>query len=165
MQMFRALPSDIVVSKIDLKNGAVGIVPDDWEKVAVTGHFAEGVLGIFRIIRGFADLRDLAAVSVPYKMEDNDQPYRVVGHQRTESEKHAEDIKKYLKQSENRFLPEVILSLRMPIQLVVARGEIDPDDLGLSEIVYGVKSLLDSVIVLSRRYSSSTTRMQRLRIR
>ena len=28
------------------------------------GYFAEGVLGIFKIIRGFADLRDLAAVSV-----------------------------------------------------------------------------------------------------
>ena len=30
------------------------------------GYFAENVLGIFRVIRGFADLRDLAAVSVPH---------------------------------------------------------------------------------------------------
>jgi len=29
------------------------------------GYFAAGVLGIFKVIRGFADLRDLAAVSVP----------------------------------------------------------------------------------------------------
>ncbi len=29
------------------------------------GYFAESALGIFRIIRGFADLQDLAAVSVP----------------------------------------------------------------------------------------------------
>jgi hypothetical protein len=29
------------------------------------GYFAEGVLDIFKIIRGFADLRVLATVSVP----------------------------------------------------------------------------------------------------
>jgi type I restriction enzyme S subunit len=29
-----------VVAKIDLKNGAVGIVPKDWNNVVVTGHFA-----------------------------------------------------------------------------------------------------------------------------
>ena len=40
MQMSKAEPGDIVVSKIDLKNGAVGIVPNDWTNVAVTGHFA-----------------------------------------------------------------------------------------------------------------------------
>ena len=32
------------------------------------GYFTENVLSIFRIIRGFADLRDLAAVSIPYEM-------------------------------------------------------------------------------------------------
>ena len=94
------------------------------------GLFSESVLGIFRIIRGFADLRDLAAVSVPYKMEASQQAFRVVGHQRIESDKHAQDIKNYLEQSGNRFLPEVILSLRVPIRLVVSRGEIDPDELG-----------------------------------
>ena len=35
-----ARPGNIVVAKIDLKNGAVGIVPPGWENVAVTGHFA-----------------------------------------------------------------------------------------------------------------------------
>lgn len=40
MQMYKAEPDDIIVSKIDLKNGAVGIVPNDWTNVAVTGHFA-----------------------------------------------------------------------------------------------------------------------------
>jgi hypothetical protein len=33
------------------------------------GYFAESVLGIFR---GFAVLRDLAAVSVPYEMADHE---------------------------------------------------------------------------------------------
>lgn len=95
------------------------------------GLFSESVLGIFRIIRGFADLRDLAAVSVPYKMEDGEQGFRVVGHQRVESAKHTEEIKNYLEQSENRFLPEVILSVRAPVKLMVNRGEIDPAELGL----------------------------------
>lgn len=39
MELFFARPGDIVVAKIDLKNGAVGIVPD-WKNVAVTNHFA-----------------------------------------------------------------------------------------------------------------------------
>ena len=39
MDLFFARPGDIVVAKIDLKNGAVGIVPE-WKNVAVTGHFA-----------------------------------------------------------------------------------------------------------------------------
>ena len=85
------------------------------------GLFSESVLGIFRIIRGFADLRDLAAVSVPYKMEDGEHGFRVVGHQRGESTKHAKEIKNYLEQSENRFLPEVILSVRAPVKLMSAR--------------------------------------------
>jgi type I restriction enzyme S subunit len=40
MELFFARPGDIVVAKIDLKNGAVGIIPSDWENVIVTGHFA-----------------------------------------------------------------------------------------------------------------------------
>ena len=40
MDLFFARPGDLVVAKIDLKNGAVGIVPKDWENVVVTGHFA-----------------------------------------------------------------------------------------------------------------------------
>jgi type I restriction enzyme S subunit len=39
MDLFFAHPGDIVVAKIDLKNGAVGIVPN-WKNVVVTNHFA-----------------------------------------------------------------------------------------------------------------------------
>lgn len=127
--------------------------------------FSESVLGIFRIIRGFADLRDLAAVSVPYKMEATGGGLRVVGNQRKESEKHAEEIKNYLEHSENRFIPEVILSVRVPVSLVVSRGELDPDDLSLGEVVYGVKSIDSGVVDIFRRYSSPTMRMQKLRVR
>jgi len=82
------------------------------QTIEFEGYFAEGVLGIFKIIRGFADLRDLAAVSVPYELSDSAEPGRVVGHQRQLNEKHALDIKKYLEQSDNRLIPEVILSVR-----------------------------------------------------
>lgn len=39
MDLFFAHPGDILVAKIDLKNGAVALVPE-WQNVAVTGHFA-----------------------------------------------------------------------------------------------------------------------------
>jgi restriction endonuclease S subunit len=40
MDLFHAYPGDIIVAKIDLKNGAVAIVPEDWVNVVVTSHFA-----------------------------------------------------------------------------------------------------------------------------
>jgi len=40
MDLQFARSGDIVVAKIDLKNGAVGLVPDGWENVVVTNHFA-----------------------------------------------------------------------------------------------------------------------------
>lgn len=39
MDLFFAKPGDIVLSKIDLKNGAVGIIPDSLTNVVVTSHF------------------------------------------------------------------------------------------------------------------------------
>ncbi len=40
MELFFARPGDIVVAKIDLKNGAVGIIPSHMKNTVVTGHFA-----------------------------------------------------------------------------------------------------------------------------
>jgi hypothetical protein len=76
------------------------------------GQFESSVLGTFRIIRGFANLKDLAEVSVPYKMEDGDSVGRVTGQQRQPDPQHAERIRRYLESGEQRFLPEVILSVR-----------------------------------------------------
>ena len=45
-------------------------MPSAIQTIEFEGYFAEGVLGIFKIIRGFANLRDLAAVSVPYELSD-----------------------------------------------------------------------------------------------
>jgi type I restriction enzyme S subunit len=39
MDMYAVHPDDLIVAKIDLKNGAVAIAPD-WNNIAVTGHFA-----------------------------------------------------------------------------------------------------------------------------
>ncbi len=39
MDLFWVRPGDVVLSKIDLKNGAVGVLPDSWENVVVTSHF------------------------------------------------------------------------------------------------------------------------------
>ena len=40
MELFFARPGDVVLSKIDLKNGAVTLVPEGWDNVVITGHFA-----------------------------------------------------------------------------------------------------------------------------
>ena len=135
------------------------------EYITLEGLFAEGVLGIFRVIRGYADLREIAEVSVPYTMDAGAPGARVAGHQRAVSEEHAKDVKHYLEQSGYRFIPEVILSVRVPVNLVVARGEIGLDDLGLGETVFGVKSSGTGPVQITTMRSSRTMRMQRLRIR
>ena len=87
-------------------------MPPASQHIEFEGYFAEGVLGIFKIIRGFADLRDLAAVSVPYEFNEGAEAGRVVGHQRQLNQKHALDIKKCLEQSDSQLIPEIILSVR-----------------------------------------------------
>ena len=87
-------------------------MPPASQTIEFEGYFAEGVLGIFKIIRGFTDLRDLAAVSVPYEFNEGAEAGRVVGHQRQLNQKHALDIKKCLEQSDSQLIPEIILSVR-----------------------------------------------------
>jgi len=79
------------------------------------GQFESNVLGTFKIIRGFANLKDLAEISVPYEMEDSTAPGLVKGQQRQIDPAHAERIKRYLESGEQRFIPEVILSVRKGI--------------------------------------------------
>ncbi len=76
------------------------------------GQFESSVLGTFRIIRGFANLKDLAEISVAYEMETSSKEGEVVGQQRTLSPGHAEGIRRYLESGSRRFLPEVVLSIR-----------------------------------------------------
>jgi hypothetical protein len=83
--------------------------------ITLEGAFANDVLGTFRVVRGFADLRDLALVSVPYLLESADSRGRVHGVQRTVDNDHAESIRDYLEFGHQRFLPEIIISLRTPV--------------------------------------------------
>ena len=41
-------------------------MPRTAKKITIEGQYAEGVLGTFRIIRGFATLQDLAEISAPF---------------------------------------------------------------------------------------------------
>ena len=123
------------------------------QPIEFEGYFAEGVLGIFKIIRGFADLRDLAAVSVPYELSDGTEPGRILGHQRQLNEKHALDIKKYLEQSDNRLIPEIILSVR-------GRFNNATDQ----EKVIGVEAEEGALVTIKRRFVGKHQRIQQIRI-
>lgn len=50
MDLWFARPGDLLVAKIDLKNGAIAIVPVDWENVAVTGHFVSFAMDRQRVV-------------------------------------------------------------------------------------------------------------------
>jgi hypothetical protein len=80
-------------------------------KIQFEGLLQRNVLGTFTVIRGFADLRDLAEVSVAMPYEGgglgNGQ-----GYQRRVNQDHVEDIKRFLEEGRYRFFPEIILSLR-----------------------------------------------------
>jgi len=39
LDLFWVKPGDVVLSKIDLKNGAVGVLPEGWDNAVVTSHF------------------------------------------------------------------------------------------------------------------------------
>lgn len=86
--------------------------------VSFEGLLQENVLGTFKVIRGFADLRDLAEVSMamPYQGSKSGQG---TGYQRQLDEQHVEDIKRFLNKGRYRFFPEIVLSLR-------SKGAVDP---------------------------------------
>jgi hypothetical protein len=82
--------------------------------ITIEGQFATEVLGTFSIIRGFATLQNLAKISVAYEMKPAvDRPGQVSGHQRVIDEQHAREIKNYFENGDRRFIPELILSLRV----------------------------------------------------
>ena len=118
------------------------------------GQFENSVLGTFRIIRGFASLKDLASVSVPYEMEDGDEAGGVRGQQRSIDPLHAERIKHYLESGEQRFLPEVILSIRTQIQ----------EEHGKASIPIGVVSTGDDGITIRRSWKSENIRVHKVTV-
>jgi hypothetical protein len=88
------------------------------QRIVFEGLLQKNVLGTFDVIRGFADLRDLAEVSVaiPYEGSGLDGG---TGYQRDLVEAHVEGIKRFLDKGRYRFIPELVLSLR-------SKGEADP---------------------------------------
>jgi hypothetical protein len=81
------------------------------QKVSFEGLLQKNVLDTFTVIRGFADLHDLATVStaIPYQTGSSGQ---VSGYQRDLDSAHIEDIERFLMVSPYRFFPEIVLSLR-----------------------------------------------------
>jgi len=81
------------------------------QRIEFEGLLQQNVLGTFSVIRGFADLRDLAAVSVAIPYEGSGLGDGK-GYQRALDEAHVEGIKRFLQRGRYRFFPEIILSLR-----------------------------------------------------
>ncbi len=88
------------------------------QKVSFEGLLQENVLGTFKVIRGFADLQDLAEVSVAMQYQGAKDGMGT-GYQRQLDEQHVEDIKRFLSKGRYRFFPEIVLSLR-------SKGASDP---------------------------------------
>lgn len=124
--------------------------------IVLYGINQQNVLGIFSIIRGFATLQDLAAISIPYEMESARGDRQVVGFQRHIDERHAEDIKKYLETGDNRFMPEIILSIR---------GKPDEVKDDQQNIIGVYKDGADDGIYINRQWKSKHSRVQRISIR
>lgn len=79
--------------------------------ISFEGLLEENVLGTFKVIRGFADLRDLAEVStaMPYQ---GSRSGHGSGYQRQVDEQHVNDLKTFLSKGRYRFFPEIVLGLR-----------------------------------------------------
>lgn len=101
--------------------------------IEIEGIFGTEVLGSFNIIRGFATLQELARISVPVLMEEPQADGAVAGHQRPLDEDHAEEVRRYFEQGDQRFIPEIILSLRVPMEReeLPATGSFAPTQIGV----------------------------------
>ena len=122
-------------------------------QIVFEGLFEKDVLGIFKIIRGFASLKDLAEISTPYLMDSSPISGQVIGHQREIDTQHAQRIKNYLEGSDNRFLPEIILSVRLDFQ--------DETD-GVNQI--GILSRSVDGITIGRQGKGKGNRLHRITI-
>ncbi|MBI4447320.1 MAG: hypothetical protein HY645_15615 [Acidobacteria bacterium] len=113
--------------------------------IIIEGQYASGVLGTFRIIRGFATLQELAMISAPFPMNLTaaaGQP--LMGHQREINPQHAESIKRYLQDGRPRFIPEIILSIRAEYR----------DELDAQQKALGVISDSTPGLLIHRRFRS-----------
>jgi len=122
-------------------------------KIEFEGLFQMNVLGIFSVIRGFADLRDLAEISctIPYEATVTGGGK---GYQRPLDEFHVASLKKFIQKGRYRFFPEIVLSLRSkgkedPVASFRKRKASEKDSLYIVRV--NLKSLRDSPLPPIRR--------------
>ncbi len=120
--------------------------------VQIEGIFDTEVLGTFSIIRGFASLQDLARISVPVFMHELNAEGQVAGHQRELDRQHAEDVKRYFEEGERRFIPEIVLSVRVAFT---------PETQGLEQVGVGYEG---NGLKIERKHSSRTIRIHTVRV-
>ena len=111
--------------------------------LTISGTYQSDVLGAFKIIRGFATLQDLAQISSARMMSRN-AAGRLEGHQRELDVQHAEEVRRYLEDGDQRFIPEVILSVRKELQ-----------DIEMAGVTIGVRSVGDDPLLTIGRSAGS----------
>ena len=79
-------------------------------KIKLNGWYSDTTLGgSFKVFRGYADLKTLATISTPFYYQQN----KNIGYQREIIVSHAKDIKSFFEDQSYRFIPEIILGVRL----------------------------------------------------
>ena len=127
--------------------------------ISIEGIFGTEVLGSFNIIRGFATLQELARISVAVLMEAPLANGVVHGHQRPLDDDHAEDVRRYFEQGDQRFIPEIILSVRLPLtpETLPGQGGFAPTQIGVRYSGGGIE--------LHRKHKSKTLQNHTLKVK
>lgn len=148
-------------------------MPSNRNTIEIEGIFGTDVLGSFNIIRGFATLQELARISVPVLMGEPQADGAVFGHQRPIDENHAEDVRRYFEHGDQRFIPEIILSVRLPTEpeILPATGAFTPTQVGVRYSGGGIelrrkhkgKTLLNHILRVKVRELPNIKEEQRIR--
>lgn len=130
-------------------------MPRTSKNITLEGQYARGVLGAFRIIRGFATLQELAQISAPFPMVPPAHPgEQAQGHQREINEAHAESIRRYLQDGKFRFIPEIILSVRAEY-----RDEVDQQQMPI-----GIISDTTPGLIIQRRWTNKNLNTHQIKV-
>jgi hypothetical protein len=148
-------------------------MPSNRNTIEIEGIFGTEVLGGFNIIRGFATLQELARISVPVLMEEPQADGAVTGHQRPLDEDHAEEVRRYFEQGDQRFIPEIILSVRLPMEKeeLPPAGNFAPHQVGVRYHGSGIelrrkhkgKTLLNHILRVKVKDLPAIRQQQRIR--
>lgn len=109
-------------------------------KLTFTGLYSDKVFGVFKVLRGFASLKELAQISQPFNYPE--------GYQREIDQKHAEELKAFFASTKgNKFIPEIILGLRCKDgdQTIVVQDKGE-----LKEIVIDTDLLAQNPVIIRR---------------